>query len=219
MIIISKKGGELMVNKKRFFVVLIVVIGLLLGLLGACGKSDETDAQNKVKEKTNKNGLNPGEIVTITYEELIEKLDNKESFFLLPLEVKEDIFIESGVKEYFSNSLKEHGFGAYYIYITREEDDEELRNYTHEKFALDEGMKEWVPVIEGFVYVDNGGVISAYKSQQYGVGDDSLKAEAELGRNEIKSLLDEYDPRVEEKIKKIVDYRISKFFEWGFELQ
>lgn len=217
MIIISKKGGEQMINKKRFFVVMVVLLGLLLG---ACGKSDDGNIkENDSAKKGTKNGLEPGEIVTLSYDELIDKLDNKESFFLLPLEVEEDVFIESGVKEYFANSLKEHGFGAYYIYLTREEDDEELRNYTHEKYALDEGMKEWVPVIEGFVYVDNGGVISAYKSQQYGVGDDSLKAEAELGRNEIKSLLDEYDPRVEEKIKKIVDYRISKFTEWGFELQ
>ncbi len=58
-------------------------------------------------------------------------------------------------------------------------------------------MKEWVPVIEGLVYVDNGGVLSAYKSQQHGIGDESLKAEAELHRKEIEGLIE--NPLIEEK--------------------
>ncbi len=125
-----------MTNKKGLFVVLVIMLGLFLG---ACGNSNDGDKANDAKEETNKNGLKPGEIKTLTYDELIEKLDNEESFFLLPLEVKEDVFEESGVKGYFSESLKEHGFGAYYVYLTREEDDEELREYTHRKYSWMKG--------------------------------------------------------------------------------
>lgn len=62
-----RKGEQLMKIKNTLTLLLVV---LVVGMLSACGSSAV-------------GGLKAGEIKEISYDELIEKLDNEETFLLL----------------------------------------------------------------------------------------------------------------------------------------
>lgn len=134
--------------KKTLMLLLVVFV---IGILSACGK-------------TSVGGLKAGEIKEISYDELIEKLDNKETFLLLTDDYEYKEYIDVGLSEVIKDRLKEHGLGVYYArsYLKREDEEkyEELAGYVHPENNIYDETELWSPTSDGLVYVREGKVIT-----------------------------------------------------------
>lgn len=139
--------------KKSLMLLLVVFV---IGILSACGK-------------TSIGGLKAGEIKEISYEELIEKLDNKETFLLLSDHYEYDEYIDAGLSEVIKERLEEQGVGVYYArsYLKKEDEGkyEELASYVHPENEIYDGVDFWRPASDGLVYVDEGRIVTLTSSQ------------------------------------------------------
>lgn len=196
--------------KKQLF-----IVGLILSLfvlLTACGSG--ASGNNGVS----KSKAFSGNLKKIEYEDLIDKLDNKESFFLLTLETTDEAFVESGLEQAFDKALGEHGIEAYYYGIeTMDEDNEEVYEEHVERFRklkeysrfdeFDAGGKTWYPLSSGLVYVDKGEIES--------VKGDFVYDKAVIDWEDIQQLQIEYDPEYDDIVKDMVDYRVEAYKKKG----
>ena len=114
-------GGDVgLKNNNRFMI--LIMLSLIIGLLGACGSSNEevSGEPSKLEEEVFP-ALNdvPLGLNKISFEELIEKLDNKESFWLVTIDYLDEDMKEIGelvnLESNFDEELKNNDMGAYYV--------------------------------------------------------------------------------------------------------
>ena len=200
-----------MVTKKRFHMIILALIFVVV--LSACGSSNENDDSSSSSEKETKREAFSGNVKKIEYEDLIEKLDNEESFFLITMETTDEAFVDSGLAKAFDNALDKHGYEAYYLgFETMDEApsdikekhverNKKLKEYTHDATGLD----DWYPRYSGFVYADEGKVMSVHKWQ---AGYNEL---TNIEWEDVKLLSEASDPMYDDVVKEIVDERIEQF--------
>lgn len=189
-------------KKLSMLIALIAVI-----LLGACGSSEE--------ETTESVAFN-GNLQKIEYDDLIDKLDNGESFFLLTLETTDEAFIDSGLEKAFDQALGEHGIEAYYYGIETMDENEEDREEHAERFRTlsdysrfeefdSEDGEPWYPLTSGLAYSDNGEVVVEEIAYS---GDPTIEWE------DIKQFQSEQEPDFE-LVNEMVEIRIEELQNMG----
>lgn len=182
-------------------------------LLGACGSTEGKDSKSTSKAFQ-------GNLKNIEYDELIEKLDKEESFFLVTLETTDDAFVASGLEKAFDKALENNGIEAYYLgFETMDELPDEERqkdvdrwvslsdNYSHDDISKDSGASAWSPTRSVFAYADKGKVITAHNYSP-------MNIEWE----DIQRLSEEIDPENEEIIKdieEVISLRLELWKRWG----
>jgi len=144
-----RKGEQLMKIKNTLTLLLVV---LVVGMLSACGSSSAVG------------GLKSGEIIEISYDELIEKLDNEETFLLLPTSYSYEDFVDSGLSQEIEKRLEDYGVGIYYTQTyfpeKNEDRDDGLDKYLHPENEKYDGISVWIASGDGLVYVNEGKVIT-----------------------------------------------------------
>lgn len=199
-------------------IVQVALMIVLVMILGACGSADGKGDQPASKKESK---AFQGNLKKIEYDDLVEKLDNKESFFLVTLETTDDAFVESGLEKAFDKALGNNGIEAYYLGFETMDDvsDEvkekhlershKLKEYTHDEIWEDDGADAWFPRTSTLVYSDKGKVMTAEHEQTM---DDEM---TNIYWEDIQGLVAENDPQYEEVAEDIVSFRIEKFKEWN----
>lgn len=200
-------------NKTQKLVLLLGAL-FLIGILSACGS--ESASSGKVEE--------------INYDDLIEKLDNEESFLLITTDATGEQFEESGAKELFEEHLSEHGVGAYFVslneYDMYDEEFEALTgDYDSEKdevvpspYAHD--IQEdvggwWRPEMDGLIYVDSGQVISVTRKHRESGSDNFIN----FSESDVVKYIDSPKEDFGLKIQDMVDTRLNDLETLGFEVK
>lgn len=213
-----------MVTKKRFHMIILALIFVVV--LSACGSSNENDDSSSSSEKETKREAFSGNVKKIEYEDLIEKLDNEESFFLITMETTDEAFVDSGLEKAFDQALKEYDIEAYYLGLeTMDEDDlglemmdeydddvyeehvERLRKLSeyNDPDVGENAIDSWYPRSSGLAYSDNGTMITGL-----------LHNEPIIEWKDIQQLQQgEYDPVYDEIIDDMVYHRVEMVKERG----
>ena len=125
-------------------------------LLVACS-SDEGGSSGSVKaSKQVKEGLN-----TISYDQLMKKLADRDTFYLVTLDARPEVLEEKNVEEDFDDELKKRGMKTSYVnlYGVDEEKKKNLsKDYLHPVMTTNNFT--WDAPEDGFVYVEDGRVIN-----------------------------------------------------------
>src|SRR5699024_6658 len=173
------RRGYLRLQKRWLF--MISLIGMLA--LAACGGKPKT-------------GVNE-----ISYDELIKKLENEETFFLITTGASEENLNKTKGIESYDEALKKHGIGAYYVNLSEHDLDEVERlgiNYLHsfmDNYGTDD---QWDPERHGLIYVEKGGVVRL-------LGDISFSDKFNATRTE-ENLRKETHRSVKETLQKLDEY-------------
>lgn len=111
-------------------------------------------------------GAKSGTVEVLEYDELIKKLDNEESFFLITTDATIEDVEKTNAIEIFEEELGSYDKGAYIVSLNNlsESEIKELeKDYRHQKQDLvEEGggrVASWSPSSDGLVYVENGEVL------------------------------------------------------------
>lgn len=201
------------VKKRSMLVVLLFSL-----VLAACG----SDAVGS--------GLKAGEVKEISYDELVKKLDNEESFLLLSDDLSFNDFKDAGLVDVVNKTLKEYNLGLYYVEVpattmangeviarsesqTGNEDVKKIKNlmgYTHadmkEIADVYNEYDQWKADRDGLVLVRGGGVFIATFNQDSEAHDTQVFSRRVSNWN---------TKEIAQRVENTIHYRIQKFNEWN----
>ncbi len=129
-----------MYKKLKFSTIIVLLL-----LLSAC------TTQPKV-------GLNK-----ISSQQLFEKLEKNETFWILTLDAEQQLIEENGILDMYEQALQRAGITAFYVNVSElsASDRQKLgTNYLHPFGSSEFHQKKWDFEDRGLVYVENGGVLS-----------------------------------------------------------
>lgn len=165
--------------KKKLTLLFTLMMGLLL--LVACSSDDGSSSGAAKSPKKAKEGLN-----TISYEQLMKKLEDRDTFYLVTLDAKPELIKEKNVESDFDEELKKRGMKTFYVnlYDVDEEKKTSLnKDYLHSVMTTN-GIT-WDVSEDGFVYVENGRVINlgaAHSFHEIILEDDGIDKKRQLQR-------------------------------------
>ena len=136
--------------KKKMILILSIVTTILF--LVACGSDDSGKSSKKAKE-----GLN-----SISYDALIKKLEDRDTFYLVTLDARPELLEEKNVEKDFDEEFKKRGMKVFFVNLY-DVDDEKKRSlgedHLHTVMSTGSGY-DWDVSSEGFVYVEDGRIVN-----------------------------------------------------------
>lgn len=176
-------------KNQRGFVLVLLALTLTL-ILAACSSSSAS-----------KKGINE-----ISHKDLLKKLDNNETFWLITLDADPKLVEESGVLESFETNLKKSGIeSALYLNVydlSEDEKDSLSDKYSHLSMTNQNSSWKWKFDKGGLVYVSNGSVF------QSGASDGTLY-DFQFEENDIEKLNKEIETNVANTLNGLEEWNID----------
>lgn len=169
--------------------VFMLVVGIMSILMLVGCSSDSSPKVGTVKE--------------ISFEKLLKKFDERETFWLISLDAEPELIQKKQVIEDFERELKRQGLSAYYINIkelTDQEKDSLNKDYSHFEMGAN-GKSVWESRDDGLVYVKDGGIINFSDGVSFS-----------------DTVIERYDS-MEKNIREKVEVQLKRISERGIEME